>query len=288
MMTLLLLATLMAACTGKDHHAGPSGSAVEGDSLVVTIDSLGIGMTLLSDRPDTVMEATVASLLAERLFFTEYGQEPVAQPAYAGDFSQFARDCARRKWAEMFDQTFGHYPERATDDEEAISRAEAVEAAARAMREDTICASTCRAALRRVYDSDSLQSWQFDYDIYIAQTAHPSMGTWGVTLRKRDCRPVGQLLRDTEQPAFRRLLKQRLRAWLMVEMEEPEVTDELLTGYLSETVGSVDELPLPKLPPYLTGKGVALCYDEGELLGAVHSSVVLVLPYDKVRNYMER
>ena len=74
--------------------------------------------------------------------------------------------------------------------------------------------------------------------------------------------------------------------WLKDEMEEPDVNPETLRHYLSPSIRDVNALPLPQQPPYLTTWGIALCYDEGELIGALHSSVVIILPDDQAAPYI--
>lgn len=274
------------------HHAPQREEAVADDDDGITIeqDSAGVSMTLKFDQPDADnadLQQAVASYLAQQLFFVDDDEQfSVQRPAFDGDFQQFLQACVRQKWNELCSDTFDHYPEHIADGEEGISRSDAMQMAAQAAAEDTVYASSYQAALRRVYDDDSLQSWQFDYDIYVSQAAHPSKGTSGITLRKSDGQPVRPQLRDTDSPSFRQLLKQQVVQWLKDEMEEPDVTPETLRHYLSPSIRDVNALPLPQQPPYLTTWGIALCYDEGELIGALHSSVVIILPDDQAVPYI--
>ena len=280
----LLPMLLAVACTDKKPSA-PATSGQSCDSLIVKIDSLGVAFTLRADIPaaNSALQQNLADYIASKLFMPE---DSIAAPTYNGDLHTFLKDCARIKWQEMESDTFDGYPEALGPDDDGITAAEAREMAAMAAATDSIFLSSGETAFRMVYDDDSLASWQYDYFYYNQETAHPSMGVAGITMRKGDGRVLmhNDLLHGTDNAEFRLLLKEALRQWIADNWEQPTDTDEELRDCLSPDVtADLDNLPLPVDPPFLTRDGIALPYDDGELLW---NACMPVLPYGKVRPFL--
>lgn len=287
--SLLLAAALTVACTSRPVVV--DNVPAYADSLTFKIDSIGVFTLLYVDMPaedDSLMQSCLAWYVGQRMFPARDDEARAHCPAYEGNLPAFLAACTRQKWNEMESMTYAGFPEEiAEDSEEGFTRAEMQEQATSMVEEDSIYLTDCTMKFRKVYETDSLVSWESEYYIYVNNTAHPSMGQAGITLNKADgSTACADLLRDTDSPAFCQILKEALCQWYMKVMEEPYPTDDQLRMVLSSWVKDVNALPLPGLSPYLTAEGVALSYDEGELT-AGSGSTVLILPYDKVQPFMK-
>lgn len=267
---LWLTAILLASCSGNRETVG---SADADEPFVVNIDSVGISVVVKADLPnpsDSLVTEVLARFVCDGMIFdTDDEGSPLRQPpVFQGDFKAFVNVCAQMKWHELFSATFDQYPTRkeleAHPENDGISQEEAVATAAEMAKTDSIHLSTATFSFRRVYDDDSLVSWENELDIYIHNNARPAMATTGITLYKDNGRVAGrELLGDTTSIAFRRQLEEGMRRWSM------------------ETLGEamdVTPLPLPMRSPYLRGDSIALTYDEGELMCGFHNTILITIP----------
>ena len=189
---LLLTFALLASCTGRQAQQ-TTASTAEDFPLAVTIDSIGISMTLKSDIPqDTLLQRTLAQFVCEQMFFdTDDNDRPLKPlPVYQSDFRDFVCRCAAMKWHELAEATFGGFPTQeeidADPENDGISRQEMQQQAAELVATDSTYQTSSLMTFRQVAENDSTVTWLNEYDIYVANTAHPSVGAVRLTLRKRD------------------------------------------------------------------------------------------------------
>lgn len=185
---MVMAALMMTACIDKKTSA--SDTDLTGDSLSIAIDSIGVSVNLVADIPgDNVqLQRTLAAYIADQLFSDAVvSDSQEIAPAYNDDLHTFFTACVRRKWQELERATFAGYPETLDDDEAGgLTTAEAREEAARAFAEDSICLSSANYAFRKKQDNDSIIIWQYDYILFVAGAAHPSIGSECFTVRKKD------------------------------------------------------------------------------------------------------
>ncbi len=188
LLIVTMLTALFAACNPKP---APTKNADEDaiDSLTVNIDSIGVAMTFKADYPvaDTLLQRSLAQVVAERMFSQENADAHVSLPTYEGHIQAFLTACARQKWREVESITYSGFPETqeeidADPDNDGMTRAEMREQAVA----DSMALSSCDVTFRLLNYNDSLATWQYDYLIYIYNTAHPSQGTESITLRRTD------------------------------------------------------------------------------------------------------
>lgn len=208
---LLLTALLLTACTQRQDRktAAPAGDDFP---LVFAIDSIGVSMTLKSDMPqDTLLQRTLAQFVCEQMFFDvdDNGSPIRPLPACQGDFRDFVRHCAVMKWEELAEATFAGYPTQeemdADPEREGISREEMQQQAAELVKTDSIYQTACLMTFRKIAENDSAETWLNEYDIYVANTAHPNLGAVKLTLRKSDgsilCRQEEEGEMECPEPA---------------------------------------------------------------------------------------
>ena len=205
---LLLTVLLLTACTGQQTQSTTDTEAAD-FPLVFTVDSIGVSMTLKSDIPqDTLLQRTLAQFVCEQMFFdTDDNDRSVKLfPVYQGDFQDFVHRCAVMKWNELAEATFGAAPTQAEMDKnpemDGLSREELQQQAAEQAATDSTYITTCLMTFRRVAESDSTQTWLNEYDLYVANTAHPSAGAVRLILRKSDGSIVS---RQEEEPEMESL-----------------------------------------------------------------------------------
>ena len=299
----VVLAVCLAACLAAgiligagQHHpprCGEADTSNAGETAFDTeieIDSMGVSMTLRSDATaaEPLVQERLSGFVSRQLFCTEdgeagiaapsYGGNLTAFPSYGGNLTAFLHDCVRLKWEELRDATFSGSGE---EDSEIPSADEMMEYTA-----DDARLTSGLLELRKVYETDSLVSWASRCEVFVQASAHPSFRAGGITIRKGDgTAPGHHILKDTGSPSFRGLLKEGLRQWIARESEEDSVSDDMLREYLLGDDKNPDALPLPEQSPYLTEEGVALPYQENELIFC-SEPVIIVLPYDKVCDFL--
>jgi len=165
----------------------------ERSPMVIGIDSIGVSMTLKSDMPhDPLLQRTLAQFVCEQMFFdVDDSNVPLhPTPVFQGDFMDFLKACALLKWHELCEATFAGFPTEeeidADPENDGISRQAMQQRAAELAATDSIYQTRCVMTFRRVFDNDSVETWLNEYDIYVANTAHPSVGSAELTLRKMD------------------------------------------------------------------------------------------------------
>ncbi len=110
-------------------------------------------------------------------------------------------------------------------------------------------------------------------------------GSANTTFRKSDGRRFGnEMLIRTGTEEFRTLIKDGLKQYF-AENEGKDISDEELKEQLI-TDYSVDFLPLPQFPPYLTEKGVGFTYQPYEIAPYAAGMPSFTIPYEKIKPYM--
>ena len=94
-------------------------------------------------------------------------------------------------------------------------------------------------------------------------------------------------MRDTESPAFKRLIKEGLKKYFIGEEEKKDMSDEDLLEELVSYDGSADELPLPDSEPYMTENGITFIYQPYEISYYAAGKPEFTIPYDVVMPYLK-
>lgn len=139
--------------------------------------------------------------------------------------------------------------------------------------------------IRKVSDTAGYVSYLSVYEDYQGG-AHGSRVEIGTTFRKSDGRRFGwDLLKNTDSDAFRLLLKEGLRQYLLSGGVKEALTDEGLQSLLLYD-GSVDYLPLPHNAPYLTEQGIVFAYQQYEIAPYALGIPTFTLNYQKIEPYL--
>ena len=286
-----LAALLMAACTTSTQHPSPD-TRLAFDSLHVEIDSMAVALTLSVDYPsaDTMLQHFLADYVANMMLVVEDGEGNIAKPDYNADLVDFLQRCAQQRWSELLADAEGAPTYAVVDNPDAVSNDVDAESEIPTLEElgdmGEAYLTIYNMTFRKVYEDSLYVSWQRDYDICAAGAPYVLFGTNGITVAKADATPLGhELLKDTDSDSFHQLLKEGLRQWVKNELELPADTDEDLARPLYGDSHNVNALRLPEQPPYLTDEGVALTYQSEELI-ASREPVVIVLPYDQVKPFL--
>ena len=286
-MRKLLFPLLAAAFCGCSNQSGTTVAEQSEpfDSLTIQMDSMAVALTLSVDYPstDTLLQHFLAGYVADMMLVVEDGEGNIAKPDYDDDLVDFLQRCARQRWSELLADAEGEPAGGGVDNPDANSEIPSLEELGD-MGEAYL--TVYNMTFRKVYEDSLYISWQRDYDINAAGAAYVLFGTNGITVAKADAKPLGhELLKDTDSDSFSQLLKEGLRQWVKNELELPADTDEQISRVLYGDSHDVNALHLPEQPPYLTSDGVALTYQSQELI-ASHEPVVIVLPYDKVKQFL--
>lgn len=274
---LMAVLTAIGACSQKGGEY-PSGQvATATDSLTVQRDSLCIAVTLKTHftAADTAMQHSLALFLAEQVFYVDDPEAtPIVPPPYNGSFEGYLQACVARRWQELHTDIFANGP---TDDELPTPEQ---------LADDSVSLATCELVCHKAFETDDLITWVSSSYLHVSATAYPSLNEAGITIRKTDGKPLGhELLADTDTRPFQQLLKKALRRWVTDEVGEQADTDEQLKSYLAGESPDTNDLPLPRLRPYLMPEGVALPYQPDELVSS-NCPVVLLLPTDDVEPFL--
>lgn len=273
----------VAACGCSSQMSKTSAEPFEPfDSLTIEVDSMAIAVTLkiCASPADTLMQRCLARFVGEQLFFMTDDDDNLIKPAYKGNLRTYLKACAAQKWDELRNDAFGN---TAADEEgDGLTPEELAQEA----RKDSMWLSSYLMDFQQVYETNDYISWACHYDISVSTAAHPSFGGTGITVRKADGQPLGsEILKDTDSPVFRHLLKESLRQWLRDVLGEKADTDADLRKFLWGDDKDLNALPLPEQQPYLTEKGVALPYYENELLFC-REPPTLILPMEQVKPFL--
>ena len=108
--------------------------------------------------------------------------------------------------------------------------------------------------------------------------AHGLTTEVGFTFRKSDGRQV-PLLANTDSPKLSALIKEGVRRHFSEDADHL-LSDEALLEYLfAEEVGSLNNLPLPGNPPYLSETGVVFNYTQYEIAPYSSGIIIFEIPF---------
>ena len=160
------------------------------DSITIKTDQMKIAMTLKADYPvaDTELQRQLAQHIAQQMFSLEDEGGRIIMPIYKGDFKAFLQACAKQKRQELTNETYG--PEDNAN-EDGIPRKELTKDEYDENGEK-IYLTTYSLVTRKVHETAEHITWQTTSDVYVCNTAHPSMDTMSITFRKTDGRPLSQ------------------------------------------------------------------------------------------------
>ncbi|MBR5656182.1 MAG: DUF3298 domain-containing protein [Prevotella sp.] len=139
----------------------------------------------------------------------------------------------------------------------------------------------------KVYETKSFVS-------FLASTSQYTGGLHGIgfdeghTFSKVTGESFGyDMMKDTDTPAFKRLIKEGLRKYFSNEEEKKVLSDEELLEELVGFDGSIDELPLPDSEPYISEKGVTFIYQPYEISYYAAGKPEFTIPLDAVKPYLK-
>ena len=110
----------------------------------------------------------------------------------------------------------------------------------------------------------------------------------GQTFSKANGQSFGyDMMKNTDSPAFKRLIKEGLKMFFGDEKEGKTMSDEDLLEELVSYSGSADELPLPDSEPYMTEGGITFIYQPYEISYYAAGKPEFTIPYDAVKPYLK-
>ena len=115
--------------------------------------------------------------------------------------------------------------------------------------------------------------------------AHGYLTQVGFTFRKSDGRQI-PLLKNTDSPKLAKLIKEGVRRHFSESPDKPLSDKELLEFLFTEEVSSLNHLPLPGNPPYLSDKGMVFLYTQYEI-GPYSSGIIkFEVPFKDILPFM--
>ncbi|MBQ9645722.1 MAG: DUF3298 domain-containing protein [Prevotella sp.] len=139
--------------------------------------------------------------------------------------------------------------------------------------------------IKKLYESEKYVTFHTGEEVYYGG-AHGSWISEGITFRKSDGRRFDwNMFRNTDKEEFHLMLKEGVRSYFAENNADEELTDENLKDMLL-VEGSIDYLPLPQFPPYLTSEGISFCYQQYEIAPYAAGLPSFTIPVDKLRPYL--
>jgi len=255
---MVLAVWMIAACTPQKPATATDSSEIKTDSVGCVINRQGIKVALSADYPagGEALQQSVAAFIWQQMDL-----DGDSLSAYtSSDGQTFIRRLAEAKYTDLKSMLDG--PEDASAQQE----------------DDAEPATTYTAGFKRVLDTGDYITLQGRWDSYVANTPHPDAGVCGITLRKRDGKPLGlsDILKNTDGKAFRQQLKEGIKKWLSDITETTVTTDEKMKELLGDD-NDPDNMPLPEAAPFLVKEGIALPYGGYELVP--HEPALIVIPF---------
>ena len=107
----------------------------------------------------------------------------------------------------------------------------------------------------------------------------------GFTFRKSDGRQI-PLLKNTDSPKLAKLIKEGVRRHFSESPDKPLSDKELLEFLFTEEVSSLNHLPLPGNPPYLSDKGMVFLYTQYEIAPYSSGIITFEIPFKEIEPFM--
>ena len=115
--------------------------------------------------------------------------------------------------------------------------------------------------------------------------AHGYTTEVGFTFRKSDGRQI-PLLTDTESSKLASLIKEGVRDFFSDGAEKPLTDEELLEYLFAEELSTLDNIPLPANPPYLTKTGLVMLYTQYEIAPYSSGIITFEIPFHEIRPFL--
>ena len=115
--------------------------------------------------------------------------------------------------------------------------------------------------------------------------AHGYTTEVGFTFRKSDGRQI-PLIADTESPRLAALIKEGVRGFFSDGAEKPLTDKELLEYLFAEEISTLDNIPLPCNPPYLTKTGLVMLYTQYEIAPYSSGIITFEIPFKDIRPFL--
>lgn len=154
---------------------------VPADMLTFEIDSIGIKTMLSIDGvpDDSLLQRRLAERVADVIFYTEDDEAVVAKPAYEGDFNAYLQACLRQRWGELWTDIYDYEPDADGDLLTPQEKADDAE-------ENGISYSNYEQTLSKTAETDSLITWQGEYNLFHDNAAYPVIYDCTITVSKAD------------------------------------------------------------------------------------------------------
>ena len=117
--------------------------------------------------------------------------------------------------------------------------------------------------------------------------AHGYLTQVGFTFRKSDGRQI-PLLKNTDSPKLAKLIKEGVRRHFSESPDKPLSDKELLEFLFTEEVSSLNHLPLPGNPPYLSDKGMVFLYTQYEIAPYSSGIITFEIPFKDIRPFLTK
>lgn len=139
----------------------------------------------------------------------------------------------------------------------------------------------------------TMQAQTKNYVTYFYETytygggAHGYLTQVGFTFRKSDGRQI-PLLKNTDSPKLAKLIKEGVRRHFSESPDKPLSDKELLEFLFTEEVSSLNHLPLPGNPPYLSDKGMVFLYTQYEIAPYSSGIITFEIPFKDIRPFLTK
>ena len=115
--------------------------------------------------------------------------------------------------------------------------------------------------------------------------AHGYTTEVGFTFRKSDGKQI-PLLKNTNSRKLAKLIKEGVRRHFSERPDKPLSDQELLDFLFAEEVSSLNNLPLPGNPPYLSDTGMVFLYTQYEIAPYSSGIITFEIPFKDIEPFM--
>lgn len=127
--------------------------------------------------------------------------------------------------------------------------------------------------IKKIYESKNLVTFTTESYSYWGG-AHGSMAFTPSTFTKDEGETLGfSIFKDTKSSKFKKVLKSGLKKYFEIKTDE-ELKEMLFLE------GDIDDIPLPKTPPYFTKDGIVIVYAQYEIAPYAAGMPEITIPYD--------
>lgn len=136
----------------------------------------------------------------------------------------------------------------------------------------------------KMAETDSYITYFYSTHVY-SGGAHGFTTEVGFTFRKSDGKQI-PLLTNTDSPKLSALIKEGVRRHFSDDADHPLSDEELLEYLFAEEVGSLNHIPLPGNPPYLSETGVVFNYTQYEIGPYSSGIIIFEIPFQDIRPFL--